>query len=614
MSDGQRFAAPELVGYRAERLIARGGMGEVYLAHDVRLGRPVALKLLAHGLADDDRFRDRLLRESRLAASLDHPNVIPIYEAGEEDGQLFIAMRYVRGGDLRTLLRRMGRLEPERAMAIAEQLAGALDAAHQAGLVHRDVKPSNVLLDIHGDREHCYLADFGLTQSVARSDPTDGTFMGTVAYVSPEQIRGDSVGGPADQYSLACLIFECLTGTAPYAGRSDVGAIFAHLEEPIPAATERAPGLPGAVDEVLARGMAKDPGDRSASCGELVAEATSALGLQTSQSTGRPRLLALLAAALVALAAAAGFALLSGGDEGRASPAAGGLVRIDPATNQVTARTAIRGHPGQIVSTPGGLWMADFRGGVLWRYEPGAGGLQRITSNGEPRDLAAVGDKVYVGADGRFLSGVVSRYDAVTGVREDGIDLLACAMAAGEGVVWAAGCPYVERLSTDGGRLRKLEEIFLPYKARATVETTRMQFRELAVGAGSLWVLGDALDRRLWRLDARTGGIQATIPLQFPPTSIAVTGGKVWVSDGVGDRLAVLDIRAGRWLDSIEVGRGASEIASGAGSVWVTNSLDGTVSRVEAHSGRVLATIDVGGSPRGVDVAAGGVWVTEHDF
>ena len=187
--------------------------------------------------------------------------------------------------------------------------------------------------------------------------------------------------------------------------------------------------------------------------------------------------------------------------------------------------------------TPGGLWMADFRDGVLWRYEPRSGQLEKVTSNGEPRDLAALGSKVYVAADGRFLSGVVSRYDAVTGVREDGIDLLACAIASGEGVLWTAGCPFVQRLSTGDERLRKLQEVFLPFRTPGRVENGRVQFRELAVGEGSVWVLGDALDRRMWQLDARTGAVQRVRVLDFPPTSVAVGGGLVWVTDGRGDRV-----------------------------------------------------------------------------
>jgi serine/threonine protein kinase len=298
-------------------------MGEVYRALDVRLGRPVALKVLAARVAEDDRFRERLLRESRIAASLDHPNVVPIYEAGEEDGRLFIAMRYVRGLDLKALLRREGALEPARAVGIAEQIAGALDAAHRRGLVHRDVKPSNVLLDSEGEREHCYLADFGLTQSASERGPTDGQFMGTVAYVAPEQIRGDKVDGRTDQYGLACLMFECLTGGVPYGDRSEVAAIFAHLEEPIPSAGERRPGLPPAIDAVLERGMAKDPDDRFESCGALVAAAADALELRPAGRRPRSRVVALLLAAVVALAGVIGVGLLTGdGGDPRAAPPA----------------------------------------------------------------------------------------------------------------------------------------------------------------------------------------------------------------------------------------------------------------------------------------------------
>jgi serine/threonine protein kinase len=191
---GRPVAGTDVAGYQLEELLGRGGMGEVHRALDVRLGRPVALKLLAPSAAGE-----ALLRESRLAAGLDHPNVIPIYEAGERDGRLFIAMRYVGDGDLKGLLRREGALDPGRAIAIAAQVGDALDAAHARGLVHRDVKPSNVLLDHQHGREHCYLADFGLTQSASERGPADGQFMGTIDYVAPEQIRGDPLDGRADQ-------------------------------------------------------------------------------------------------------------------------------------------------------------------------------------------------------------------------------------------------------------------------------------------------------------------------------------------------------------------------------------------------------------------------------
>jgi YVTN family beta-propeller protein len=613
MDEAHALAGSEVAGYRIEALLGRGGMGEVYRALDVRLGRPVALKVLAASVAEDERWRDRLLRESRLAARLDHPNVVPIYEAGAQDGRLFIAMRYVEGGDLRALLRRKGALAPAEAAPLFSQLAAALDAAHRRGLVHRDVKPSNVLLDPQDGPDHCYLADFGLTQSASQTGPVDGRSMGTVDYVAPEQIRGEMLDGRADQYGLACLMFECLTRTVPFPATSDVAALFAHLEDPVPRASERLPGLPPAVDAVFERAMAKDPGERFESCAELAAAAQDALGIAAPVPVTHRRWPLLIAAAVMAATAAVVIALSVGGGGGaKAAPPTGALVRVDPASDKVTARADVAGRPGELVVTPGGIWMADFRGGVLWRYELGGGSVERITSDGEPRDLAAFGNKVYVAADGEFLSGVVSRYDAETGVREDGIDLLACAVASGDGVVWAAGCPYVQRLSTDNGHLRRLVEKFLPYQSPSTVENARVQFRELAVGAGSLWVLGDALDRRLWRLDPRTGRTQTTIPLGFAPTSVAVAGGKAWITDGVRDVVVPIDAPSGRLLAPVKVGRGPGGVAAGSGSVWVANALDGTLSRIDPRSRRVIATIRVGGTPRGVAVGGGSVWVTEH--
>ena len=260
MAVGRHIAPGDVIaGYEVEELVGRGGTGEIYRALDPRLERRVALKLLAESYTEDAGFRERLLRESRIAASLDHPNVVPVYEAGETDDRLFIAMRFVEGSDLQALLRSEGPLEPSRAVAIASQVADALDAAHARGLVHRDVKPSNVLLDRQDRREHVYLADFGLTQSVTDRGPTDGHLVGTVDYVAPEQVRGDDVDGRADVYGLGCMLFEALTGTVPFSGVSDVAVIYAHLEAAPPRASERRSTLPDTLDDVLARAMAKDP-------------------------------------------------------------------------------------------------------------------------------------------------------------------------------------------------------------------------------------------------------------------------------------------------------------------------------------------------------------------
>jgi serine/threonine protein kinase len=213
----------ELLGYRVEAVLGRGGMSVVYLAEDLRLRRRVALKLLAPALAGDEAFRQRFLEESELAASLDHPNVVPIYAAGEADGRLFIAMRYVEGSDLKALLRE-GPLTAERTVRLLAQVADALDFAHEQGLVHRDVKPSNVLLD---GREHVYLADFGLTKRLGEPRAAEAGLFGTIDYIAPEQIRGDEVDGRADVYSLGCLLYDCLVGEPPFRRSTDAAALFA---------------------------------------------------------------------------------------------------------------------------------------------------------------------------------------------------------------------------------------------------------------------------------------------------------------------------------------------------------------------------------------------------
>jgi len=590
-------------------------MGEVYLARDTRLGRPVALKVLSERFALDERFRERLVRESRLAASLDHPNVVPVYDAGEADGRLFIAMRYVDGIDLKALLRDAAPLAPERVMIIASQLAEALDAAHQRGLVHRDVKPSNVLLDQQGDRDHAYLADFGLTQTPAAAGPADGQLMGTVDYVAPEQIRGDVVDGRADQYALGCLLFECLTGSLPFRDRSEVAAIFAHLEEPAPVASERHEALPAAVDVVLARAMAKEPEQRFDSCRELVAATHDALGLAPPPPPPqRARWLVPVLALAVVISAVAAVAL-GVGRGGPASPPGprGVLTEIDPRTNRVRGTTSVPGYPQAVAWTAGGIWVGDFREGVLWRYDPSTRSLQRIASNGEPRDIAALGDQVYVAGDDNALTGSVARYDAASGERLDSLSPeLACALASGDGVVWAAGCPYADRLSTDAHPLRLLHHVPLPYQPPYTASTLRVQFREMAVGAGSLWVLGDALDRRVWRLDPRRGTIQKTIALPFPPRSVVVADGAAWITDGLHDTVVPIDARSNRVLPAVAVGRGAAGVTATPGAVWVANVIDGTVSRIDPRSRRVVATVRVGGSPSEIDAGPDGVWVTSH--
>jgi len=256
-------------GYTIESLLGRGGMGTVYLATHRRLARKVALKVIAPELASDEDFRARFLRESQLAASLDHPNVIPIYDADEVDGVLYLAMRYVSGPSLQTLIRDRGALSPTETLRIAEQIGGALDAAHDAGLVHRDVKPANILIAEPGD--HAYLCDFGLAKRADSQGLTQvGSFLGSVDYCAPEQVDGRTLDGRADVYSLGCVLFYCLAGRPPYIRETDLAVLHAHLHDPPPTLSEVGPDLPRSLDGVLARAMAKNRDERYATAGALV--------------------------------------------------------------------------------------------------------------------------------------------------------------------------------------------------------------------------------------------------------------------------------------------------------------------------------------------------------
>jgi serine/threonine protein kinase len=264
-------------GYTIESLLGRGGMGAVYLATHARLGRKVALKVIASELAHQEDFRARFLRESQLAASLDHPNVIPIYDADEVDGLLYLAMRYVRGPSLQKVIRERGSLPPAETLRIAEQIGGALDAAHRAGLVHRDVKPANILVAEPGD--HAYLCDFGLAKLTSSKGTTQtGSFLGTVDYCAPEQIQGRSLDGRADVYSLGCVLFHCLTGEAPFTGEADFAVLQAHLLEPPPILSGVRSDLPRALDGVIVTAMAKEPGGRYATAGALASDFRKAIG------------------------------------------------------------------------------------------------------------------------------------------------------------------------------------------------------------------------------------------------------------------------------------------------------------------------------------------------
>jgi serine/threonine-protein kinase len=283
----------KIADYRLQEQIGQGGMAVVYRAHDERLNRQVALKLLAPALADDAAFRARFIRESRTAAAVEHQNIIPVYDAGEVDGLLFISMRYVQGGDVRSLLAGGNAMPAGRVTNIIGQIARALDAAHARGLVHRDVKPANMLIDQPGGAEygdHAYLSDFGVSRQVVASHLTStGQFVGTLDYIAPEQIEGQLIDGRADQYSLACAAYELFTGSPPFRREHSLAVISAHLTAPPPAVTARRPELPGAVDLVIARAMAKMPTQRYPTCADFADQLGQALMLPATVTSIRPQ-------------------------------------------------------------------------------------------------------------------------------------------------------------------------------------------------------------------------------------------------------------------------------------------------------------------------------------
>ena len=275
LGPGSTFA-----GCQIEAAAGRGGMGVVFRATQLALQRPVALKAIAPELAADEGFRERFQRESHLAASLDHPNVIPVYEAGELDGTLYLIMRWVQGTDLRSMVVTSGRLSPGRAIKLLRPVASALAAAHRRGLIHRDIKPANVLIaqGDEGEDDHVYLTDFGIARRTdAESVTRTGVFVGTVDYTAPERFQGGRGDAASDIYSFGCMLFEALTGHIPYERPTSVSKIYAHVADPIPSVRDEVPGVPEQLDSIVATAMAKEPGDRFATAADLTAALGEAL-------------------------------------------------------------------------------------------------------------------------------------------------------------------------------------------------------------------------------------------------------------------------------------------------------------------------------------------------
>jgi YVTN family beta-propeller protein len=599
LDSGSSFA-----GYRIESVVGRGGMGVVYRANDLSLERPVALKLVAPELAEDELFRRRFLKEPRLAASLDHPNVVPIYEAGEHDGQLYLAMRFVDGSDMRTLLRREGGLPAERALDILAQVASALDAAHRRGLVHRDVKPANVLVD---EDDHAYLTDFGVTKQLGGNTTETGQIVGTLDYVAPEQIRGEDVDARADGYALACVLYECLAGAPPFHRATEAETLWAHMQEPPPPLA----GLP-ALDRVMVKALAKDPGDRYASCGELIADARAAL----AHPIVPPRLLrrrhAILAAGVLVLAATAVAIVLASRDGGSAAlrgpvlPSGDGLAAIRADGNRIASFTGADTAPSNIAVGEGSVWVLNTADDRVSRVDPRTGNVIRsFEPRRRPTDIAAGAGALWIGS-GPGATHRVSRVDPGTGEATRTVRLPGGGenhfgtegfpmIAVGAGAVWAINTDgTVSRLDPASGR--RVAVVRGPDEAGA-----------IAAGDVGVWVLSGG--NTISRIDPRRNRMRKPIELGSNRLfGIAVGGGAVWATSEEG---LLWRVEPGQPPSerTIEVGAGVRHVAFGDGAVWVANWNDSTVSRVDPATNQVAARVPVGAA-QALAAGAGSAWVS----
>jgi ABC-type branched-subunit amino acid transport system substrate-binding protein/streptogramin lyase/predicted Ser/Thr protein kinase len=600
--------------YRVESLLGRGGMGVVYLARDLSLDRPVALKLIAPELADDEQFRARFLREPRLAASLDHHNVIPIYEAGEHEGQLYLAMRYVEGSDLRTLLDRDGRLSPERTLGILSQVAGALDAAHRRALVHRDLKPANVLLD---EDDHAYLTDFGITKQLGGASTDTGRLVGTLDYLAPEQIRGEPVDARTDSYALGCVLYECLAGKPPFRRDSEAATMWAHMQDEPPPLRGHA-----RFDAVLRKALAKDRENRYATCGELIEAAAAALGLEVPTARPRPRVPealyrrapAMVAVGGVVLAAAVGLAILAmtGGDDGDAEALGNGIAALDPASGNVGSFVDSATPPGNVAVGEGAVWVLNNERETVSRIDPQTKQVtKRFRTQGVPSELAVGEGALWVGrAGGEDVTNAtvsVSRMDPKTGrvtrtvrLRGDQGSFPVAGVpriAVGAGAVWAANPDgNISRIDPDTGRLD------------ATIETGGGAWT-IAAGDEGVWFL-EPEQGGVGKIDPRTNRVTRTIPVGADDlVSIAVGAGSVWAGTRIEG--VVWRIIPGRPPDmrTIDVGAGVGFVSFGEGALWAASYADGVVSRIDPRTNEVTARTSVG-APQAIAAGVGSAWVS----
>jgi serine/threonine-protein kinase len=618
-------AGHEVAGYRVERLLGRGGMSVVYLAEDMALGRRVALKLLAPELSQDRRFRERFRLESRLAASIDHANVIPVYEAGDAEGLLYIAMRYVDGTDLRRLLEEEGALEPRRAVELTTQVADGLEAAHGHGLVHRDVKPSNVLIARQGEHEHVYLADFGLTKTAADAD--DGVaaarLSGTIDYVAPEQITDGAASASADVYALGCVLYQALTGRVPFPKASEFETLWAHVSEPPPAPSETRPELPRAFDTVVARALAKQPADRYGGAADLAAAARAALPVTARYSRRTVLALALTLVAVIAGAAVAAVLLAGGGEPGpgaapRIDLSGGALQRVDVDGTRLSATFELEGEPVDVAATASGVLVADGEDGKSYRVDPESGIV--TVGPGTAGGLAGVAlapAGVWLAGHGLNGEGVLRRLqqgaDAVSVAAT--IDLRELALRSDDPPPPVNAIVAVETAPAAGARFAG----WVIDAADGSLLEIRPEtdgYGIARVDTGGTPLALDAAGNRLWvgqenellelssEPDAPTR-LVSRIPLSGLPIAIAANATGAWVATRES---TLARVESGRIVMTLSAPGRPIDLAMGEGALWLLTG-DGKLHRLDPSGGSRDDVEDIGANPVALTVGEGAVWV-----
>jgi YVTN family beta-propeller protein len=633
-------------GYQIDGVAGEGGMGVVYRATEIALQRPVALKLIAEDFAGDRKFRERFQRESMLAASIDHPNVIPVYEAGEVDGELYIAMRFVDGTDLLHLVGREGALDPARAVRIVSQVAAALDAAHRRGLVHRDVKPGNVLLTGEGDEEHAYLTDFGLVKTLTGDIPgttTAGHFVGTLDYSSPEAIQGQDADARSDVYSLACVLYFTLTRTSPFLRDSNIGTMFAHVNEPPPSLLEANQKLPPGLGAVVEKALSKNPDERQQTAGEFARAAQEALAAggaaeaphkpapaaaAKAGTDGPPRrnraLGIMLPAVLVLGLLAAGLAaagVFKGSDEDQGGPNTNATAAdtATPTASATAEATAAPSRPKVVASIPAGkgpdgISVTD--DGIVFVTDASDGSFIRI----DPKTNKTIGEPLAVGKAPDGVAGAKkvtwiasSGDDKVRRIESDPDPVVIGTIPVGKepnGISLGKQLVWVTNSGDDS--VNRID------RASATVVGTPIGVGDepigVFVGADSVWVANHG-DGTVSRIDSSTSElIGDPVEVGKGPRGIVEAFGSVWVSNADDGTVTRIDAETQEVQgDPIRVGQDPRELTAGGGFVWVANAKDNTVSQIDPKSGRVVGrAIPVGDDPIGIAFGAGSVWTANH--